>query len=300
MIFVMPRSRIFLPKLESPPATVAEHLALLFPHISRGTWQDRMSRGLVTTNEGAIIRENSPYVHGVTVFYMKEVPSEPQPQEIETVLYQDEEILAADKPHGMNVTPSGDHVARALLNRLQERTGIDTIVPLHRLDRDTAGVILFGIKPGSRARYHELFARGAVEREYIAAAAVTNPPLRKQWVVENRMGTSVPWFRRQITPGQVNAVTEIELIETKNGAGVFQLRPRTGKKHQLRVHMASIGFPILGDPLYPEMREPQASDPPLQLLARRVAFVDPLTGTRREFTSRRELRVEVNCFQRAV
>jgi tRNA pseudouridine32 synthase/23S rRNA pseudouridine746 synthase len=115
------------------------------------------------------------------------------------------------------------------------------------------------------------------------------------------MGTSDPWFRRQVTPGLVNAITEIELLETKNGVGLFRLRPRTGKKHQLRVHMASIGFPILGDPLYPEMREPQATDPPLQLLARSVAFVDPLTGTRREFTSERELRVGgLSSIQRAV
>lgn len=285
----MPRSRIYLPKLESPPATVAEHLAALFPHVSRGMWRDRMERGLVTTNKGAVIREDSPYVHGVTVFYMREVPSEPPPTEVETIVYEDDEVLVADKPHGMTVTPSGDHVARALLNRLQERTRIDNLVPLHRLDRDTAGIVLFGKKPSSRARYHELFATGAVEREYIAASSAPGPTPQKRWVVENRLGAGIPWFRRQIAAGPVNAVTEIELLDTKNGIGFFRLRPKTGKKHQLRVHMASIGFAILGDPLYPEMRTTQPSDPPLQLLAQRVSLLDPVTGERREFTSTRRL-----------
>lgn len=289
MIFAMPRSRIFLPKLESPPPTVAEHLALLFPRISRGTWRDRMARGMVTTNEGMRIREDSPYIHGITVFYIKEVPSEPAPLETETILYQDEEILVADKPHGMAVTPSGDYVARSLLNRLQQRTGIDTLVPLHRLDKDTAGIVLFGLKSESRARYHELFARSVVEREYLAASAITNPPTQKHWVVENRLGGGNPWFRRQITTGPVNAITEIELLDIIDGVGFFRLRPRTGKKHQLRVHMTSIGFPILGDPLYPDMRDKQPSDPPLQLLARRLAFSDPVAGVRREFTSSQNL-----------
>jgi tRNA pseudouridine32 synthase / 23S rRNA pseudouridine746 synthase len=248
-----------------------------------------MARGLVTSNEGVRLREDSPYRHGITVFYMREVPSEPAPMETETILYQDDEILAADKPHGMTVTPSGDHVARSLLNRLQERTGIDTLVPLHRLDRDTAGIVLFGLKAGSRSRYHELFAKRTIEREYIAAAAVPHLPSQTHWFVESRLGAGTPWFRREIISGPVNSITEINLLETRQGVGFFHLKPRTGKKHQLRVHMASIGFPILGDPLYPEMRLAQPSDPPLQLLARRIAFTDPLTGMQREFKSARQL-----------
>jgi tRNA pseudouridine32 synthase / 23S rRNA pseudouridine746 synthase len=271
--------------------TVLEHLIVRFPQITAATWKDRMARGLVTTSEGSILREDSPYRAGTMVFYVKEVPSEPAPLELETILYQDDEILVADKPHGMPVTPVGNHVARSLLNRLQEETGIGDLVPLHRLDKDTAGLVLFGIKAASRSRYHDLFARGAIEREYFAVAPSASEPFHPaHWTVENRLIPGTPWFRRQVAKeGRVNAVTVIELVETGEGLGLFRLLPRTGKKHQLRVHMSSIGFPILGDALYPEMRDPQPSDPPLQLLAYRLAFIDPFTGIQRDFTSQKQL-----------
>jgi tRNA pseudouridine32 synthase / 23S rRNA pseudouridine746 synthase len=287
----MPQSRVFLPKVESPPATILEHLAVRFPHIPVSTWRDRMARGLVTSCDGAVLREDSPYRHGMTVLYAKEVPSEPAPLEVETILYQDDEILIADKPHGMTVTPGGQHVARSLLNRLQKQTGIADLVPLHRLDRDTAGIVLFSSKAGSRGRYHQLFSSGVIEREYLAVASVVETPTERYWILENRLIAGIPWFRRNVeSGGPVNAITEIELIETRDNLGLFRLKPRTGKKHQLRVHMSLIGFPILGDPLYPQLREPAVSDPPLQLLARRLSFADPFTGLRRDFRSARELR----------
>jgi tRNA pseudouridine32 synthase/23S rRNA pseudouridine746 synthase len=286
----MVRSRVYLPKLQSPPATVLEHLALRFPQIPASTWRDRMARGLVTTTDGTILTEDSPYQYGKTVFYLKEVPFEPPPVETETILYQDDKILAADKPHGMTVTPAGDYVARSLLNRLQERTGIDSLVPLHRLDRDTAGVVLFGIHADMRGQYHELFSKGTIEREYLAVAAMTKSANTRRWTVENRLVEGTPWFRQQITrPGQINAVTEIELIDTREGLGLFRLLPRTGKKHQLRVHMAYIGFPILGDTIYPEICQPEGSSQPLQLLAWRLTFADPLTGEQRDLRSTRRL-----------
>ena len=248
-----------------------------------------MARGLVTTPEGLTLHEDSPYEHGTTVFYIKEVPSEPAPVELETILFQDDEILAADKPHGMSVTPSGDQIARSLLNRLRESTG-DDLVPLHRLDRDTAGVVLFGRKPSSRARYHALFSEGNIEREYLAVAELSEPPQTTRWIVENRLVPGKPWFRRRIESGKANARTKIEFIESRAGLGLFRLIPRTGKKHQLRIHMSSSGYPILGDPFYPEIRQPQDPDLPLQLLAYRLSFVDPFTEILREFRSMRQLR----------
>jgi tRNA pseudouridine32 synthase / 23S rRNA pseudouridine746 synthase len=248
-----------------------------------------MARGLVTTEDGVKIAEDSRYAAGLTVFYLREVPSEPAPLETETILFQDEELLVADKPHGMTVTPAGAHVARSLLNRLQERTGIDTLVPLHRLDRDTAGTVLFGINSESRARYHALFATGSIQREYLAVARVARIPDQKRWIIENRLGPGDPWFRREIVEGPINAVTEIEFVDAREGVGLFQLRPRTGKKHQLRVHMASAGFPILGDSLYSDTSEFL----PLQLLAHRLRFVDPITGGARDFRSARQLQKAV-------
>lgn len=257
-----------------------------FPHIPSSVWRDRMSRGLVTTSTGQVLREDSPYSHGLTVFYMKEVPGEPACVDVETIVYQDDEILVADKPHGMPVTPAGNHVSRSLLNRLQERTGFGDLAPLHRLDRDTAGLVLFGIKPQSRGRYHELFTRGTIEREYLAIASLREAPKERHWIVKNHLASGDPWFRQRIVEGEpVNAITRIDLIDIHDGLGLFRLFPETGKKHQLRVHMSSIGFPILGDLLYSHIRQCEPADLPLQLLAARLAFIDPFTHAQREFRS---------------
>jgi tRNA pseudouridine32 synthase/23S rRNA pseudouridine746 synthase len=278
---------VYLPKLEAPPTTVLEHLTRRFPHIAESTWRDRITRGLVTNANGELLKEDSPYAHGRMVFYFKEVPSEPAPEESETILFQDEQLLVADKPHGMTVTPVGSHVTRSLLHRLQERTGFENLTPVHRLDKDTSGIVMFSIQPEARAAYHELFAKNAVRREYVATSRLQNAPAQTSWHVENRIGPGDPWYRQQILAGQVNAVTDIAAVEVHGDLGFFQLHPQSGKKHQLRLHMASIGHPILGDRLYGDLRE--TADTPLQLLAHRLSFNDPYTGTPRTFTSQRIL-----------
>lgn len=282
-------SRLYLPKLESPPATILDHLLAHFPQVHPHIWRARVSRGLITLSDGTTLSEDSPYRHGITVFYRKEVPSEPAAPEEARVVYRDEDILVADKPHGMPVTPAGQHLDRSLLVRMQKSTGLEVLAPIHRLDRETAGILLFTIKPEIRGQYHQLFAEGTIEREYLAVAHVIEAPDRKHWRVENRMESGDPWYRRRIVEGPVNAITEIELLDRRGDVGLFQLVPQTGKKHQLRVHMASIGFPIVGDPLYPAIREKRDGDPPLQLLASRLAFIDPLSGAPRSFTSARKL-----------
>jgi tRNA pseudouridine32 synthase/23S rRNA pseudouridine746 synthase len=284
----MVRSRTYLPKLDSPPATILEHLIFRFPHVSESAWRSRMARGLVTTEKGEKIVEDSHYAAGL-VFYAKEIPYEPAPTETEIILFQDGELLVADKPHGMPVTPAGSHVARSLLNRLQESTGIDTLVPLHRVDRDTAGIVLFGINAESRALYHALFATRSIAREYLAVARVARTPDQTHWLVENRLQPGTPWFRQEIAEGPINSITRIELVTVVDGLGLFHLRPETGKKHQLRVHMASLGFPILGDSFYSESPD----SPVLQLLAYKLQFVDPLTGVERVFRSTRKLQYAV-------
>ena len=284
-----PPSRLYLPKLESPPATILEYVIASFPQIPPETWYQRVTRGLVTSSNGTPFDEDSPYRHGIFVFYRKEVPFEPEPIEEETILYRDRELLVADKPHGMPVTPSGDHVRRSLLVRLQRSTGLATLAPLHRLDRETAGVVMFSIRPDTRGQYHQLFAEATIERIYRAVGHVSDAPDRHRWRIENRIGEGEPWFRRRIVEGTTNAITEVELLQLQGVEGLFRIRPETGKKHQIRVHMTSIGFPIVGDPLYPVVREEQDRDHPLQLLAERLRFIDPLSGTSRTFTSARKL-----------
>jgi tRNA pseudouridine32 synthase/23S rRNA pseudouridine746 synthase len=284
-----PPSRLYLSTLESPPATILEYVIAHFPRIPADTWHQRVEQGSVTAGDGKPFDEDSPYRHGIFVFYRKEVPSEPEPDEEESIIFRDVDILVADKPHGMQVTPAGNHVNRSLLVRLQRKTGLTALAPMHRLDRETAGVVLFSVRPATRGPYHRLFAEGTLDRNYMAVANVSVAPDRRRWRVENRLEEGDPWFRRRIVDGLKNAITEIELLQLQGGVGLFRIRPKTGKKHQIRVHMASIGFPIVGDPFYPEITDKQDSDPPLQLLANRLAFIDPLSGKSRAFVSTRNL-----------
>jgi tRNA pseudouridine32 synthase/23S rRNA pseudouridine746 synthase len=283
-------SRLYLPKLDSPPPTILDYLIERFPRMAEETWQDRISRGVVTFEDGTPVAADSRYRHGTTIRYRREVPDEPEPEVEEVILYQDDELLVADKPHGMVVSPTGDHLERSLLVRLQRRTRQADLAPMHRLDRDTAGLVLFSVNPATRGRYHQLFPEGKIEKEYLAIAHLAEAPPDQEWLVENRIVEDEPWYRRRIGEGPVNAITEIQLVDQREGLGLFKIRPRTGKQHQIRVHMASLGFGIAGDPLYPEMRPRPVDDGPLQLLAHRLAFVDPVRGDARNFTSERALR----------
>ena len=280
----MTASRLYLPKLETPPRTILEYLFARFPQIDPVVWKERVARGVVTLSDGTTLKEDSTYRHGVFVFYRREVQAEPAPVEEPRIVYRDANILVVDKPHGMPVTPVGQHVERSLLACLHRITGLETLAPMHRLDQDTAGLLLLTIDPDIRGKYHGLFAEGLIEREYRALAYVTDAPSQRHWLVQNRIERGEPWFRQRIVNGSPNAITEIELLEWKDGAGEFRLIPKTGKKHQLRLHMASIGFPIMGDPLYPEITMKRVDDPPLQLVACRLSFVDPLSGEPRSFS----------------
>ena len=286
-------SRLYLPKLANPSKTVLEYLAMRFPHIDRQTWHERVNHEQIWFADGTMLQCDTPYRHGITVVYSRAVANEPESEESEIIVYQDEHILVADKPHGMVVTPVGNHVERSLLARLRRRTRLTELTPMHRLDRETAGIILFAVQTEGRKLYHRLFANKLVEREYLAVARLESVPPERIWNVANRIVQGEPWFRRRILPGDhpVNALTRIELREYRDGLGLFDLRPDTGKKHQLRLHMASIGFPIFGDLLYPEIREPRPEEPSLQLLAHRLTFADPLSGESRRFNSLRSLRL---------
>jgi tRNA pseudouridine32 synthase / 23S rRNA pseudouridine746 synthase len=283
------QSRLYLPKFSSAPRTIFEYLLARFPQVDTNIWRARVAQGKVTLSDGTLLEESSPYRHGLTVFYRREVAAEPPAGEEPRIVYRDDEILVVDKPHGMPVTPVGDHVERSLLIRLQRITELPDLAPVHRLDRDTAGLLLFTINLDARAHYHQLFSEGRVEREYCALAHVSVPLQKKRWHIENRIEAGEPWYRQQIVEGRINAITDIELVDARASFGKFRLFPKTGKKHQLRVHMASIGCPIVGDPFYPAITNKNEGDPPMQLLANRLAFTDPLTRAARSFTSTRTM-----------
>jgi tRNA pseudouridine32 synthase/23S rRNA pseudouridine746 synthase len=284
-------SVVTLPAAPTPCPSITEFLCRAFPGISRERWVQRLREGKVLDDQGRPISADTPYAPAKRIFYFREVENEPVIPFTEQILFQDDEILVADKPHFLPVIPGGRYVEECLLNRLRVRTGIAALAPLHRLDRETAGLVIFSVNPKTRAAYHGLFMHGAAEKIYHAQADVHQPPPENRWTVENRIVRGEPRFRMKTVPGAVNARSHIRLLEVKHDRGLFRLQPVTGKTHQLRLHMSGLGFGIINDRVYPDL-QPERDDDfdrPLQLLAGEIRFHDPVTGTDREFSSEREL-----------
>ena len=284
-------SVVTLPAAPAPYPSITEFLCRAFPGISRERWAQRLREGKVLDDQGRPVNADTPYSPSKRIFYFREVENEPVIPFAEQILFQDGEILVADKPHFLPVIPGGRYVEECLLNRLRARTGIAGLAPLHRLDRETAGLVIFSVNPKTRAAYHGLFMHGTVEKIYRALAEVNQPPRENQWTVENRIVRGEPRFRMKIVPGTVNARSHIQLLEVKHNQGLFRLQPVTGKTHQLRLHLSGLGFGIINDRVYPELLPERDDDfdRPLQLLAGEIRFHDPVTGADRGFRSEREL-----------
>jgi tRNA pseudouridine32 synthase / 23S rRNA pseudouridine746 synthase len=243
--------------------------------------------GEVVDQHGVVLDPATVLRPGAVVYLYRELPDEvPVPFDID-VLYRDEDIVVADKPHFLATMPRGRHVVQTALVRLRRQLGLDELSPAHRLDRLTAGVLLLTTRREVRGAYQTMFARGAVRKTYLARAAV-DPDLTLPRRVCSRIIKHRNIFQAMEEAGEPNAET---LIEKLSDDGLYRLTPRTGRTHQLRVHMASLGIPIHGDPLYPNVIDVDAGDfsTPLQLLAQRIEFDDPLSGVRREFVSGRQL-----------
>jgi tRNA pseudouridine32 synthase/23S rRNA pseudouridine746 synthase len=270
--------------------TVLEFLADHFADIGAATWVARMQRGDVVAADGSAIGPQSAYRAGARLFYYRGLESETPIPFAEEILYHDDQLLVVDKPHFLPVAPTGRFVQQTLLVRLKRKLGLDFLVPIHRLDRETAGVVLFSTHPPSRAAYHALFQRREVEKTY-EALAPARPGLALPLTYRSRLEPGEPFFRMQEVAGAPNAETRIELLETRGDLARYRLRPVTGRKHQLRVQMAALGLPIVNDPFYPRLLPDKGDDftRPLQLLARAIAFTDPVTGAARRFESSREL-----------
>jgi tRNA pseudouridine32 synthase/23S rRNA pseudouridine746 synthase len=284
-------SAITLPPAPPPWPTILEFLAGRFPNVARERWAERIRDGKVRDEHGEPITAATAYRPGQRLFYFREVEAEPEIPFDEQILFHDDEILVACKPHFLPVTPGGRFVEECLLNRLRRRTGIDALAPLHRIDRETAGLVVFSVNPTTRGRYHDLFMHGQAEKGYEALAVVHEPPRQRRWLVENRLERGQPRFRTQVVPGTPNARSLVELIDMRDGHGRFRFVPITGKTHQLRVHMSGLGFPIVNDRCYPELLREQDDDfaRPLQLIAKRLRFRDPVSGRDLEFESERQL-----------
>ena len=265
-------------------------LAQRFPAIDSNTWVARMERGDMLDDRGSVMTPDTPCRPHAKICYYRELAVETRIPFEEAILHVDDHLLVVDKPHFLPVTPSGRFLQETLLVRLRQKTGLADLTPIHRLDRETAGVMLFSHNPATRGLYQSLFQQRAVAKVYEALAGVLDG-VQFPLTYRSRMVDGTPFFRMQEVQGEANSETVITPLEQRGEHVLYLLKPVTGRKHQLRLHMASLGIPILNDAFYPDALPCKADDmsSPLKLLARSIGFTDPLSGARRHFASLRWL-----------
>jgi tRNA pseudouridine32 synthase/23S rRNA pseudouridine746 synthase len=300
-----------------PWPSMADFLSARLP--AGRDWRLRMAQGDVLDSAGSPVPADAPFVPGAVLWYWRSLPPEPRvPFEVE-LLHRDEHLVVVDKPHFLPVTPGGRYLQETVLVRLKRALSIETLVPVHRLDLETAGVLMFTVQPAARHAYHSLLRERQVRKVYEAVAPWRGDlalPLTYRSRLEEPPGED--FMQMRTVAGEPNAQTHIELIRrlgpSADGATTttttttanttattelahYRLTPLTGRKHQLRAHMDALGLPIEGDRIYPRLWPAPAPDAvpdygnPLQLLARELAFDDPITGLPRRFVSRLRLRL---------
>lgn len=278
-----------------PPGRWTSIIAFLteqFPAISHSEWVVRMQRGDVLDAHGNVLSLASPYQPHSKIYYYRSLPAEPRIPFDEVVLYQDDYLLAVDKPHFLPVTPAGRYLQETLLVRLKNSLGIDTLAPMHRIDRETAGLVLFTIQPHTRNLYQTLFRERSVSKEYEAIAPY-RADLALPTTYRSRLMESAVFMKMEEVAGEPNAETRIDLMEVQDVLARYKLEPVSGQKHQLRAHMAALGIPIMNDRIYPELYPDEGAEQdysqPLKLLAKTISFTDPISRQLRQFESRQSL-----------
>ncbi|GGZ07576.1 pseudouridylate synthase [Streptomyces poonensis] len=281
-------------RLRLPPerawATVRDHLVERLA-AGPGVIDGMLDAGGIVDAGGRPVPRDMAYEPGMFVWFHRDLPDEERVPYPLDVVYRDEHIVVADKPHFLATTPRGSHVTETALARLRRELGVPTLGAAHRLDRLTAGLVLFTIRPGERGAYQTLFRDGLVTKEYEAVAPY-DPELVLPRTVRSRILKERGVMAAREIEGEPNAVSRVELLERRGELARYRLTPRTGQTHQLRVHMSALGVPILGDPLYPVVTGPVPAGDfrrPLQLLARTLGFTDPVTGREHRFVSTRAL-----------
>ncbi|MFI1283594.1 RluA family pseudouridine synthase [Streptomyces sp. NPDC020858] len=249
-----------------------------------------LATGRVLGAGGRVLRARDPYEPGAYLWFHRDMEPEPRVPFPLSVVHRDPHLLVVDKPHFLATTPRGSHVTETALARLREELDLPELSPAHRLDRLTAGLVMFSIRPEERGAYQLLFQRREVHKEYEALAPV-DPALPLPRTVRSRIEKTRGVIAAAEVPGEPNAESRVELVDTRGDVGRYRLTPHTGRTHQLRVHMNTLGLPILGDPVYPQVTDPASDDyrRPLQLLARVLEFTDPVTGATHRFESGRTL-----------
>jgi tRNA pseudouridine32 synthase/23S rRNA pseudouridine746 synthase len=317
-VYVSPDVLAQLPALSN----LLDFFVARFPRTPPDVWRKRFSAGHVLNLQGQALQSDAlctatdaatrqPLYVKQHLYYYRHVEAEARIPFDEVLLYQDEHLLVVDKPHFLPVTPSGRYVQETLLVRLKNKLGLPSLSPLHRLDRDTAGLVLFAVQAHERGAYQGLFHCRVVNKTYEAIAPyksdIALPVVRRTHLAESAIYMQMAEYE-ELPP---NSQTEIVLLErlsqqgnianvsnaanAEQGLARYQLKPSTGKRHQLRVHMNALGIPILNDGIYPTLTPEQhvftGADyaKPLQLLAKAIQFTDPISGEIRAFESQRTL-----------
>lgn len=290
-------SRVFLPQ-DTHYENLFEFFIQQFPHVDSEEWAARFAAGLVMTPEGEPVVANDTYRPGAHLLYFRRLEREPEiPFEL-NIVFQDEHIVVADKPHFLPVTPSGLYLQQTALNRLKRQTGLQTLSPIHRIDRDTAGLVIFSVNPHERAQYQNLFRDRVVKKVYEAIAPYSEAlAQRLPLTYRSRLQESEHFLQMEEVEGECNADTYLEIIEVMKPWAKYRLTPGSGKKHQLRCHLNALGVPIKNDQIYPTLTPYQEYEldfsKPLQLLAKEIAFIDPITGNQRHFFSQQMLNLNM-------
>ena len=281
-----------------------EFLVQRFPAIQREVWLQRFLEGGILNAEGINIGPNQSVLHETHLLYFRHVADEPTLPFKAQIIFQDEHLIVADKPHFMPVTPGGQYVQQSLLVQLKQDFNLPELSPIHRIDRETAGLVMFSVRAKDRNAYQQLFRLQQVHKTYEAIAGIPeSSPLNLVFPItyKSMMASDEQFFKMReltarecATTDQSNSETWIDCVERISQAlARYILKPVTGQRHQLRVHMNALGLPILGDRFYPHVKylasEKDPLDQPLQLLAKTIACLDPLTGTPRKFTSNLKL-----------
>jgi tRNA pseudouridine32 synthase / 23S rRNA pseudouridine746 synthase len=256
------------------------------PRVDPARLDAMLDGGLVVGVDGPVTAD-TPYSPGTYLWFHRDLPDEVAVPFPIRVVHRDEHVLVVDKPHFLATIPRGRHVAQTALVRLRRELDLPELSPAHRLDRPTAGLLLLVVRREHRGAYQTLFRDRRVTKAY-EALAPHDPGLELPRTVRSRIVKQRGVLTAQEEPGPVNAETRVALLGVRGGLARYRLEPATGRTHQLRVHMAGLGVPILGDDFYPEVREEKALDDftrPLQLLAAEMAFADPVTGAARRFRS---------------
>ena len=283
-------SKVFIESTNQKYQTTFEYLCEHFPHIEKNEWQQRFEDGLILNIQGQTLSVASALQSNTHLYYYRFLKHEIHVPFLEKIIFENNDLLVVDKPHFLTISPTGKYVQETLLVRLKKSTGNEQLTPIHRLDRETAGIVLFSKNKDTRGVYQQMFAEREVKKIYHAIAAY-NSNLTFPCQLNLRMEKGHPFYTMQVVAGDANSSTDIEILERNQSRTKYLLKPLTGKQHQLRVHLNYLNIPIKNDPFYPTVIHKDDDDfsQPLQLLAKQIEFLDPLTKQIMCFCSEYEL-----------